>query len=311
MNIDYHPHRSEGRSFSAWKALMPVLITLTMAFIQCNEPPHESFQKQRMEPETITYNGYSILFYSTPEEQLRYAQEWSSDSQERRAALEVLIQRFPESKSVRAEAELELAYLALGTDHRFADEAACKQALEKYRQIIARYSNLAAVCAKAHWYMGWIHSDLLGQKRIAIEHYQTIAQRYDEARLNLEPPVPWVSLVLPQTKNETPAVYERPTYRWGSIALLEIIRNSTHEEEKWQAFQTLWLDYNDSLATGYALRALLHGPPSLSEKVAGYAQTHLQAKLLSRPLAEDIQTALIALSKVNGNIPNRKQQNAQ
>lgn len=308
MNIEYHPHRSKGPPAKILKPLTAVWIILCLTTLQCNEPPLESTQTHRAAPQPVVYDDSSILLFPTAEEQLNYAQQFPSDSRKRRAALEVLIQNFDTPTSIRAEAELELAYWTLGADHRFAGEEACRMALDKYRRIIAHYPDLAAVCAKAHWYMGWIYADLLKRKPAAIEHYQTIVQHYPETRLNLEPPVPWVSLVLPQTRNQIPTAYERPTYRWGSIALLEIIRNSDLEEEKWQAFETLWSDYNTSLAMGYALRDLLHGPPPLYDKAVGYAESYLAAKHLSRPLAEDIKTALQTLTRAGDSPAEQKRQ---
>jgi hypothetical protein len=240
----------------------------------------------------VTRNGYAIEIYESAEDQLRYARAWFSDPREKQAALEVLIEQYPEAKTVRAEAELELAYLSLGTDYRFADKTACRRALQQYRQIAARFADLPAIGAKAHWYMGWIYADLLGQKQLAVSQYQTVVEQFPGITLKLEPPVPWVSLVLPQVADKPRADYERPVYVWRSMALLEIIRNSEDDEEKWSAFEKLWADDLTGVATGHALRALLHGSPTLARKVAGYARFYLQTRLFSQPMTDEVRAAL-------------------
>ena len=188
---------------------------------------------------------------------------------------------------------MELAYLKLGIDHRFADRNTCMRALDTYRQITTRFSDLPEICAKAHWYMGWIHADLLNQKRQAIAHYQTVYRRYPDARIKIESPITWVVLVMPQIKTEIKDVDKQKVRYWASLALLEIIRNSVREQERWEAFQALWSDYRTSLATGYALCALLNGQTSISPKVIGCARDYLEKQKLSQPLADEIRKGLI------------------
>ena len=280
--------------------LIAMMASFIIAIIQCNDPTVESTQHSITIQKTISHKKYSVEIFPSPEEQLRYARSRFSDPEERRAALEVLIERFPEINTVRGKAELEMAYLALGPDHRFATTDVCTQSLKIYRQIIMRFSDLPAICAKAHWYTGWIHADLMNQKRLAIAHYQTIIHRYPGAKLETESPVPWVSFVMPQTKPSDATVNKRTNCHWASLALLEIIRNSDQEEEKWRAFQTLWSDYHDSLATGHALCALLRERTAISQKVAGNAKYYLENQNLRQSLAEEIRISLKNLPLASG-----------
>ncbi len=274
--------------------IMTVLPILACALLtQCGEPPSVPTQHPEIQMETVCCNGYEIHRFPSGEAQLRYALSRFSDQLERRAALEVVIEYFSKVKPVRAEAELELAYLELGIDHRFADRNTCIQALNTYRQIITRFSDLPRICAKAYWYMGWIHADLLNQKREGIAYYQTVYRRYPETRIKIESPVSWVVFVMPQIKTEIKATAKQKSLYWASLALLEVIRNSVREEERLEAFQALWSDYRDSLATGYALCALLNGPASTSCKVVGYAKDYLEKQKPSQPLADEIRKGLI------------------
>lgn len=277
-------------------ALAAVLMASSALLIQCKAQPSGGTQDTAASVQTITRSGYTFEIFTTPEQQLHYARTWFSNPNEKRAALELLLEYFPRAKNVRAQAELELAYLDLGGDYRFADSAACLRAIDKYQAVAAQYVDLPSICAKAHWYMGWIYADLLNHKRNAIAHYQTIVKQYPDETLSLKPPVPWVALVLPQAIEKPVAVYEYPIYKWSSIALLEIIRNTECEEEKWIAFETLWSQDRASLAMGYAFRELVCDSPLLAQKVAARAGVYLEARLFSKPIADEVRAALKSLN---------------
>jgi len=282
--------------------MVAVLIACCAALLQCNEGDLDGREPAASDvPRSIIRNGYKIQLFSSPEEQLRHARAWFSDPLQKRAALEVLIDSFPDAGKVRAEAELELAYLTLGSDYRFATPAQCRAAISQYKQILSDFSDLPFICAKANWYIGWILADLLHERRNAAAYFQTVIDQYPDTALNLKPPVPWVSLVLPQIADRPQAVYERPTYYWGSIALLELVRISEAEADKWSAFQKLYSDYRSRQATGYAIHELLKGPPSLAQKTVPYAKNHLDAMLFSRPLAKEIRGLL-----KNAELPHQK-----
>jgi tetratricopeptide (TPR) repeat protein len=293
-------HRQLGQSHAVI-ALATMLITGSILLIQCTQQSEKTVKKTiaTVSVKTVSYSGYTFELFTSPEQQLQYALTWFNDPNEKRAALELLIEHFPEAKTICAEADLELAYLILGVDYRFANSTACLHAIEKYQRIVSRYTDLPWICAKAHWYMGWIYADLLKQKRKAVKHYQTIVADYPDAVLSLKPPVPWVGLVLPQAIEKPMAVYEYPVYRWSSIALLEIIRDSRNEDEKWMAFEKLWSDDRASLAMGYAIRELLFDSPSIAQKVASRAEAYLNMGLFSQPMAEEVRGALESI-KIKG-----------
>ena len=271
-------------------AVFPILVSIML--IHCGEKPSAPTQPPEKQMETVCCNGYEIHRFPSAEAQLRYALSRFSDPIERHAALEVVIKYFAEVKPIRAEAELELAYLKLGIDHRFTDRNMCMQALDTYRQIVARFSDLPQICAKAYWYMGWINADLLNQKKEGIAYYQTVYRRYPETKIKIESPVSWVVFVMPQIKTEIKATAKQKSLYWASLALLEIIRNSVREEERMEAFQAIWSDYRDSLAAGYALCVLLNGP-AISSKVVGCAKEYLEKQKPSQPLADEIRKGLI------------------
>lgn len=280
------------------QSLVTLVLVSILFFSSCSQQASESKKTDTGGQQTVSWNGYTIEVFPTAEEQFRYARSWFSDPSEKQAALEMLIETFPKARSVRGQAELELAYLTLGADYRFADPAACTRAINRYKQIVTDYSALAPICAKAYWYMGWIYADLLKDSQRGIENFQIVVDRYSTVTLILEPPVPWVSLVLEDTNSQGTKWYSKPTYSWGSIALLEIIRNSREVKDKLQAFETLLTYYRTSLSTGYALCHLLNHKPVVTA-AAKPARQYLQDLRPNHPLSENIREALQTIETVH------------
>ena len=293
---------SKFRFVASVGRLAPGLLGITLAVVciglyaspgQGSALPPEGGSRGGSTSVGVSGDTGAMASFATATEQLRHARAWFSDTGEKRAALKGLLDRYHEANAVRAEAELELAYLALGADYRFAPPSACLQAVAEFRRVADQYPELPDICAKAHWYMGWIYADLLHKKPEALVHFHIIVDRFAAATLKIEPPVPWVSLVLPQAADQPRAVYDGPAYSWRSMALLEIIRDSDAEHEKWAAFQLLWKQDRPGVATGHALQILLQGPATLARRTVPYARLCLKTKSFSRPLAEEIEAALL------------------
>jgi hypothetical protein len=275
-----------------------VLIAYGAIAIQCKGEGMGGAETKAASPRSVVRDGFTIALLETPEAQLRHAQARFADPLEKKASLAVVIDQFPTAREVRASAEMELAYLTLGTDYRFATPEQCRMAIEAYRQVVVDHADLPAVCAKANWYIGWILADLLNERGEAATYFLAIIDTYPDAKLSLTPPVPWVSLVLPQSKDRPQTVYDRPTHFWGSLALLELIRIRDTEAEKWLAFTELYARYPTSLATAYAMRELLMGSSWLARKTVAYAKTHLTAMRFRRPLADEIPKLLHKVAAV-------------
>jgi hypothetical protein len=262
-------------------------------------------------PKIVVRDGFKIELLESSEAQLRYALVRIDDPRAKIAALEVVIDRYPHDQVVRAAAEMELAYLTLGADYRFATPAQCRRAIEAYRQILVDHADLPAVCAKANWYIGWILADLLEEPREGATYFLSIVETYPEAQLSLTPPVPWVSLVLPQGDDRPQTVYDRPTHFWGSLALLELIRLSEAEVDKWTAFRRLYALYPRSLATAYAMRELLMSSPWLARKTVPYAKIHLSGMHFRRPLTDEIPKLINRISAVQHKSSGEKMRGGQ
>ena len=286
--------------------IVAVLIGCCIGIVQCSRADLDEKRDTAQVPQTVIRGGYTIQVFSTPEEQLRHALVWFPDPHEKKASLEVLIDTFPDARNVCAEAELELAYMALGPDYRIASPAQCQTAIDKYKKILTEFPDLPDICAEANWYVGWILADLLGEPGKAAAYYHEVVEKYPATTLNLKSAVPWVSLVLPQLEQRPQAVYERPKYYWASIALLELVRSSETEADKWSAFIKLYTKYRDSRATSYAIRELLNGAPTLRRKTVAYANRHLNATLFSAPMEKEIRKLLNTFD-----LPGRQLQHGQ
>ena len=91
---------------------------------------------------------FAIPRQISPEKQLSFALS-STDSAEKVAALQAIEILFPRNRFYIGLAELELAYLQLGSDYRLATEKQRRTALKHYESIATRFSDLPDISAKA------------------------------------------------------------------------------------------------------------------------------------------------------------------
>lgn len=280
-----------------------IMVGCCIVLLHCGRPDSDTPEPVALTPRTLVRDGYTIQLFPTPEEQLRYAKRWFYDLKEKRAVLEALIENFHDARRVRAEAELELAYLALGTDYRFANPRECRLAIGHYKEVLESYEDLPDIRAKAIWYIGWILSDLLDEPQNAASYYQKVVDEYPNVTLSIKPPVPWVSLVLPQVEDRPQAVYARRTYYWASISLLQLVRIHDDEKRKWSAFEKLYSDYRSSLATAYAIRDLLKAAPEMARKTLPLAKKHLESMLFHRSMAREISRLIDEIERTGTNPP--------
>ena len=136
---------------------------ICVLLLGCNERPPDS-SVAREDPKFIEINDFQVPVFFTPAEQINYTRSWFARIQEKRAAHEAFIVLYPKEKRYCGLASLDLAYLQLGGDYRFALESSSFAAIKNYKAILEGYSEFADIVVKAHWYIGWIYSDLLNDK---------------------------------------------------------------------------------------------------------------------------------------------------
>lgn len=240
----------------------------------------------------ILFEGFTIPNFPSASEQLAYAKSRVANPLEKAAALKLVIEHFPYELELCAQAKLELAYLEMGVDFRLADAETYRLTLPKYEKIIDDYSQLKDICAQAYWYMGWIYIDLLEDTTKGISMYRRVVENYPNEQRIAESTVPWLTLVYPDTpRKKTLAIYDRQTYSWAELALLEIARNSPDIEERHEAFMQLWSRDPVSLSTGHALLALLKSEIQDNQIVA-ISRAYILHNTPNIVLDEDIRWAL-------------------
>ncbi len=237
---------------------------------------------------TISFNGFYIPKFPTAQGQLNFAKSWFEDGNEKKATLLIVSELFPRARLQCGNAALALAYTNLGEDYRFASRDNFLKAIAEYQKILDQYRDQPVILAKAHWYLGWIHCQLLGEKQKGLVHFRIIAFQYPGVTMELSSPVPWVSLVYPQDPAKERLDTRISKKHWAGIALLEIIRNAPPDEAI-MAFDALWQGYKNSVETGFALKLMLENP-----LLAEYSRSHVPvflAQSIANPyLAKEIQT---------------------
>jgi len=223
-----------------------------------SEPAFLPIKKSKLP--IVYFKGFNIPRFPTAQGQLNFAKSWFAHGSEKRAALRIVSKLFPRARLQCGNAALVLAYMNMGDDYRFAAKKDFLKAITDYRKILDQYSDQPVIMAKAHWYLGWIHCDLLSEKTKGIVHFKIIASHYPGVTMELSSPVPWVSLVYPLNPVREKKTIQTPEKHWAGIALLEIIRHAPTPAEAITAFDALWAGYKNSVETGFALKIMLENP---------------------------------------------------
>jgi len=206
---------------------------------------------------------------------------------------------YPENKRYCGLAALDLAYLQLGDDYRFAYDEAYFNALDAYATILAEYTEFPEIIAKALWYIGWISTDLLYDRQKGLASYRRVVDEYPRERVSLLPPAPWVSLIYPQENSGENALQEPPGNSWAALALVEIIKHTEDPEAAWASFNRLWHEYRDDVATGFALRHVLRRRYHVKETRL-MAKQFMEKNLSNLHLLGDIRREIMAIDSGDG-----------
>ena len=251
-----------------------------------NEPTSLSFPKSKLP--VILFQGYKIPQFPTARGQLNYAKSGFANPEEKKAALQILFKIFPKAKLQCGNAALYLAYINLGYDYRFANRQDYMNAIAAYHDVIINFKAHPEILVKAYWYLGWIHCDLLKEKKLGIPYFWHIVRTWPDIRMGISSPVPWVSLVYPSTiKGDQPAK-NSTNKQWAGIALLEIIRHASGKTEMFNAFDILWKNYRNTVPTGLAIKLLLCDE-RYAQKALPYIEQYLALNVANKYLAREIK----------------------
>lgn len=289
-----------SRRLSGLPAVLWFSFFICIFLFACNEnPPDSSVIPPK--PAFIEIDDIQVPVFATAVEQINYTRSWFARIQERRAALEAFIVLFPEEKRYCGLASLDLAYLHLGGDYRFAHEYSCFAAIKAYKAILERYREFGDIVVKAHWYIGWIYSDLLNDKEKGVKKYQEIVQHYPHEKVTLLSPAPWVSIIYQTDENVNIALSDRPVNKWAALALVEIIRYAQSEAIAWSAFLELWQNYRENVVTGFGLKVMLQRRFHTGD-ILKLAREYMEKEFSNVYILGDIQKEINDISRMEGSI---------
>ena len=298
------PDRSRSTQITCRRRLVCEYRNVLMCFllfcllVGCNDSSIQQYSSAESQ-EFIEIDEINVPVFSTAEEQLNYTRSWFAETQEKRSALRAFRRLYPEEKKSSGVAALELAYLQLGNDFRFALEHDCFAAIKDYREILVEYQEFDEISAKALWYIGWIYSNLLNDKEKGINHYIELANTYPREQVSLLPPAPWVSIIYEADETINTALYNQQMNHWAALALFEIIQHSGDADQAWQAFDTLWQKYRQDKATGFALKVILKRRFQV-EKALARARQYMEKDFSNVHILGDIQKEINTIAGSGG-----------
>lgn len=278
--------------FYAWPA-----VVLLLAIAGCDgrdsvDPPEAG------ERAAIVIDGITVPVFATAEEQLNYTRSWFAEKDSKRAALKAFIALYPRERELCGLASLELAYMRLGDDYRFAHENGYFDALASYNDILAEYVDFPGIMAKALWYKGWIFTDLLYDRQAGLAAYRRLVREHPHEHVLLLPAAPWVSLIYPGDDQGESAADIRPGSTWAALALMEIVKHADTSDAAWESFVLLWRDYRHDVATGFALRLVLRRRYHVEEALV-MANRFMAESLSNVHLLSDIRREILAIQNDN------------
>ena len=208
-----------------------LIICIFFAMFICSCRPQEDIpQSLENITEYISIDGFNIPRLLSSAEQLSFATASAASPNHQRALLKSVVQLFPEDRVEVGHAELEMAYLDLGTDYRNSLPEQRMNAASSYQKIALKYSSLPEIAAKALWYYGWISADLLQMKSIGQSSFRTIVDLYAEQPIAWSSFTPWTSINLAQEYDKPLQSQLQTSITWGELALLELIRHAPKPE---------------------------------------------------------------------------------
>jgi hypothetical protein len=266
--------------------VIKILFIFSFLLGSCSEEPVSSFLVESELPH-VDYQGFNIPKFPTAQGQLNYAKSGFVDSEKKKAALQIISFLFPGSQVQCGNAALILSYMKLGVDYRFADQHDFNNAINSYLKVIQNYSQHPQILVKANWYLGWIHCDLLNQKKTGIAYFWYIAKTWPEIQMGISSPVPWVSLVYPFVKKKEQLKNSKTDMHWACIALLEIIRHTDDKKQALISFNILWDKYQKTVVTGLALNLMLENN-NLAQDVKPFVKQYLSLNIANKYLSQQI-----------------------
>ena len=279
-----------------------VLFSLVLILLASGCTPDEPPGEVPPQVQTGRIGDFDVSISPTGKEQLRRARALSPANPEKQSWLRAVARFHPQDKHSAGLAELELAYLKLGPDHRKANTYQAARAEEDFERVAEKFSNMEDIVSGAFWYIGWIRADILGDIQGALNSYQRVLTK-DSATGPFRPVAGhWPSL---GTKTETPKRPPQFVYSWNNLARLEIIRLSPDRPQAMTSLQELSAPENETPKgnlVGKGLHAFLQRF-DLDETSSELITNYLDDSENSEPIREDLDKLLKAQTPKEGRLP--------
>lgn len=235
--------------------LLVICIILAIFTCSCNSQEEEHHSQQNI-TKLIVIDGFNIPRLASAGEQFSFAAASAASLGHQRALFKSVVQFFPEDRIVIGHAELEIAYLELGSDYRNSLPDQQMNAASNYLQIAVEYQDVPEIAAKALWYHGWISADLLKLKSIGMNSFLSIVNQYAEQPKSRSSFPPWTSINLEQEYDKVLNSQPQPSITWGVLALLELIRYAPNTELGLAHYHSLISYLPENTIVGAALTLL-------------------------------------------------------
>lgn len=272
--------------FSISRCCLFLMVLLPVIISGCTNPP-ERLIPPKAPPAVKIQDGFEIPVFSSAMGQLNYARSGFTDKREKKAAFRAVLDLFPRDIRECGHASIGLAYLHLEPDYRFASPKTIRRAAVDFNSVLDRFAGQPDVVVKAHWYLGWIYTELMDEPEKGLVHFWRIVREFPDAPVSQSPPVPWVNLVSPPKQTQDRKHPQGPEKLWAEVALLEIIRNTPDHTRAALAFDHLAERFPAGAATGFALKFMLTDPGLANHalpRVAPYLSQYTENPYLIRDI---------------------------
>lgn len=255
-----------------WR-LLTICTLITLITCSCT-PQEDIVPPQAPETTHIQIDGFTVPQLPSAAEQLFFARTSDALLPQRIALFKAVAILFTDKRTQIGLAELEIAYLSLGTDYRLSPPSQQQSTAEKYLIIATNYQDIPEVAAKALWYHGWITADLLGQKIKAMDSFLKTIKSYPDQPISRSPVVPWTSINIEQSSTSPPSNSTQAPLTWAGLAYLELVRHGQNAEECLNYYRSL-IKYSSEKTLVFAALKLLATRSDLDSRLLSVIKTEI------------------------------------
>ncbi len=275
-----------GTPGSRMRLLLACLLLPILIFAGCRP---EADREPAARDTTVTgvrFMGQQLETFATADAQLAWVLSLQGEPTRRTAGLHYILDHFPDDRRVCGRAALEIAYLALGPDHRLASPSRCREALALLDGVLHRYGDLPAVAARGLWYKGWLLTDLLHEDASGLGLLHELVNRFPDTPMDRPRFVFHYRPAIPVQRGADHLLIDT-SVRWADLALLFIVERTRDGQQRQAALEQLLQRGPCPRIAGLAILHCLKHPP-VSNKLLDIAHRYLDRPQADKFLRRDI-----------------------